>query len=29
MKIIDKIVKACIKIGKDRATRELACMGIK
>lgn len=28
MHLWERFVKACIKVGKDRANKELACMGI-
>ncbi len=29
MNFWERFVKACIKVGQDRANKELACMGIR
>lgn len=29
MNLWERIIKACIKVGQDRANKELACIGLK
>lgn len=29
MNLWNRFIKACIKVGQDRANKELACMGIR